>query len=47
VDSLDELDAIMVGFPVGVFSEIKIVPIVELNASLERAKRAFQAMAGG
>jgi muconolactone delta-isomerase len=47
VDSLEELDAIMVEFPVGVFSEIQIVPIVDLNASLERAKRAFQAMAGG
>ena len=47
VDSLDELDAIMAEFPVGPFSDIKIVPIVELSESLERVKNAFQAMAGG
>jgi muconolactone delta-isomerase len=47
VDSLEELDAIMVEFPAGVFSEIEIIPIVGLDASLDRAKRAFEAMRGG
>lgn len=46
VDSLDELDAIMVGFPFGPFSEIEIHPIVDLNDSIQRSKQAFQAMAG-
>jgi muconolactone delta-isomerase len=47
VDSLDELDAIMAGFPLGPFSEVKIVPIVDLNDSIKRTQQAFQAMAGG
>jgi muconolactone delta-isomerase len=47
VESLEELDAILVEFPVGPFSEIEVVPITELQASLERSKQMFAAMAGG
>ena len=46
VDSLEELDAIMLESPIGPFSEIEIHPITHLNDSLQRAKQAFQAMAG-
>ena len=47
IDSLDELDAIMVEFPFGPFSDIEIYPLVDLGAALQRAKQAAQAMAGG
>lgn len=47
VSSLEELDAIMVELPIRPFSEIEVVPITELHASLERAQKMFQAMAGG
>ena len=36
VDSLEELDGIMAGFPFGAFSDIEILPLVELNDSLQR-----------
>jgi muconolactone delta-isomerase len=45
VASPEELDAIMIEFPVGPFSEVEVVPITELQASLERSKEMFQAMA--
>ena len=44
VDSLEELDAIMVEFPFGPFSEVDIRPLVDLNESNERLKQAFTAM---
>jgi muconolactone delta-isomerase len=47
VESLEELDAIMAGFPAGPFSEIEIQPLVEVEGSMARARAAFQAMAGG
>lgn len=45
VGSLEELDAIMAGFPFAPFSEIEIIPIVELNDSIDRVKQAYQARA--
>ncbi len=45
VDSLEELDAIMVEFPFGPFSEVEILPLVDLKESNERVKQAFEAMA--
>ncbi len=45
MESLDELDAVMAGFPFGPFSDIDIVPIVDLESSLQRTKDALQAMA--
>jgi muconolactone delta-isomerase len=47
VDSLEELDAIMVGFPLGPFSEVEIHALSDLEDSVQGAKAAFQAMAGG
>lgn len=47
VDSAEELDAIMVGFPFGAFSEVEAYPLVDLHESLQRLKQAMQAMAGG
>ena len=47
VASLEELDAIMIEFPIGPFSEIDVVPITDLQVSLERSKQMFQAMARG
>ncbi len=45
VDSLEEMDTIMAEFPFGPFSEIEILPLVELNESLQRVKQAAMAMA--
>lgn len=36
VDSLDELDAVMGGFPYGPVSHIEIYPLCDLDASLDR-----------
>lgn len=47
VASLEELDAIMIEFPIGPFSEVEVVPITDLQASLERSRKMFEAMAGG
>jgi len=51
VDSAEELDAIMVGFPFGPFSEIEVYALADLEASLQGAKAAaeaaLQAMAAG
>ena len=44
VESLDELDAILSEFPMGPFAEQEIYPLVELGDSLQRVKRAAQAM---
>jgi muconolactone delta-isomerase len=47
VDSADELDAIMSGFPFGPFSDIQIYALADLHESLQRNKQNIQAMAGG
>jgi muconolactone delta-isomerase len=47
VDSPEELDAIMVAFPFGAFSEVEIYPLVDLHEALHRSKQAMLAMAGG
>ena len=46
VDSADELDAIMVGYPFGPLSEIEVYAHADLEGSLQRAKAAAQAFAG-
>jgi muconolactone delta-isomerase len=45
VESLEELDTIMTEFPLGAFSELEVYPLVDLEPSLQRVKRAAQAMA--
>ena len=47
VESIEELDAIMTEFPIAPFSEVKVTPITDLHASLERLMKAMQARAGG
>ncbi len=47
VASLEELDAIMIELPIGPFSEVEVVPITDLQPSLERTQQMFQAMVGG
>ncbi len=47
VNSLEELDAIMLEFPFGAFSDVKVVPLVDLTESLQRSKKAFLAMMPG
>ena len=47
VESLEELDAIMGEFPFGPFSEVEILPLTDLGASLQRTKERIAAMAGG
>jgi muconolactone delta-isomerase len=47
VDSAEELDAIMSGFPFGAFSDVQIFPLADLHESLQQTKQVMQAMAGG
>ena len=47
VDSLEELDAIMDGFPFGPFSDVEVLPLANLDEALQRTKQAMLAMAGG
>ncbi len=47
VNSLDELDAIMGGFPFGPFSDVQVFPLANLEESLQRLKQTMLAMAGG
>jgi muconolactone delta-isomerase len=47
VDSIEELDAIMAGFPFGAFSEVEVIPLVDLHKALQHTKQAMLAMAGG
>ena len=47
VDSLEELDAVMAEFPMGGVADIEIIPLVDLDGSLQRAKKAMEAMAAG
>jgi hypothetical protein len=47
VDSTEELNAIMAGFSFGPFSEVGIIPLVDLHKALQHTKQALLAMAGG
>ena len=51
VDSAEELDAIMIGYPFGAFSETAVYALADLESALLRSKAAaeaaIQAMAGG
>ena len=47
VDSHEELDAIMAGFPFGPFSQIDIYPLADLDAGLASFSQAVQQMMGG
>jgi muconolactone delta-isomerase len=47
VESLEELDGIMAEFPMGPFSTIEILGLVELEPALQRARNAIQAMMPG
>lgn len=47
VDSPEELDAIMLGFPFGPFSDVEVRALTDLEDSVIRAKAAFRAMTGG
>ena len=44
VDSSDELDAIMVEFPFGPFTNTEIYALTDMVGSLERLKQVIQAM---
>jgi len=45
VDTLEDLDALMAEFPMGGVANIEIIPLVDLNGALQRAKKAMEAMA--
>lgn len=45
VESQEELDAILAEYPLSPFAEQEIYPLVELGDSLQRVKRAAQAVA--
>jgi muconolactone delta-isomerase len=51
VESAEELDAIMIGYPFGPFSDVEVYALADLEASLQGAKAAaeaaIQAIAGG
>ena len=47
VESLDQLDEIMSGFPFGPYSEIDILPLTDLHESLDRVRSQLERMAGG
>jgi muconolactone delta-isomerase len=47
VDSMEELDALMAGFPFGAFSDVEILPLVDLDKALQHTKQAMLAMTGG
>jgi muconolactone delta-isomerase len=47
VDSHEELDAIMSGFPFANFSKIEIYPLADLNAGLDNFAQAIQQMMAG
>ncbi|MBI2856771.1 MAG: hypothetical protein HYX95_00495 [Chloroflexi bacterium] len=44
VESLEELDAILVEFPIGPFSDTQIYPLVNFKDALQRARQAAQRM---
>jgi muconolactone delta-isomerase len=45
VETMDELDEIMTGFPLGPFNEITVIPMAEIHASLQRSKAMVSQMA--
>lgn len=47
VDSLEELDTMMAEFPFAGASDIEVLPLVDLDASLQRTKQAIEAMGAG
>jgi hypothetical protein len=47
VNSLEELDAIMSEFPMQATSDIEIIPLVDLDSALQRAKQAAEAVTAG
>jgi hypothetical protein len=47
VDSHEELDEIMAGFPFGPFSSIELYPLADLDAGLDSFGKAIQQMTGG
>lgn len=47
VNSLEELDTLMVEFPFQAVSDIEIIPLVDLDGALQRAKQAIEAMGPG
>jgi len=47
VGSLEELDAVMAEFPFGAISDVEVIPLVDLDASLERMKQSVEAMVAG
>ena len=47
VSSLEELDAIMAEFPMQAASDIEIMPLVDLDSALQRAKQVTEAVAAG
>lgn len=47
VDSLDELDTVMMGFPFAPFSEMEIFGLSDLAGRLERWQAMYEAMAAG
>jgi len=46
VDTLDELDAVMAGFPFAQYSKIHIYPLVDLNGALDRTEAVIKKMMG-
>jgi muconolactone delta-isomerase len=44
VNSLEELDQAMNAFPLGPFTEIEVLPLVDLEPSLESVRGAIRAM---
>jgi muconolactone delta-isomerase len=47
VDSHEELDEIMAGFPFGPFSHIELYPLADLDAGLDNLEKSMQQMMGG
>jgi muconolactone delta-isomerase len=44
VDSHEELDQIMAGFPFAQFSQIEVYPLADLNASMDNFEKVIQQM---
>ena len=47
VDSHEELDAIMAGFPFGQTSSMSIIPLADLDTALANGRQMFARMMGG
>jgi len=44
VGSLEELDAVMASFPLNPFSTVEVLPLVELEPSLDNVRKTIRAM---